>query len=152
MNLYLKSMIGGFLATVVLSLLMMLKAQMGLMPGLNVITMLSGMLHTQLGIPASPAIGWLMHFAIGTVMWGLLFAFLYDLLPGRGPIGKGMAFGCAAWLMMMVLPMPMAGAGFFGLKIGMMAPVMTLILHIVWGWVLGMVVGALPGSSSTKPY
>ena len=33
--------------------------------------------------------------------------------------------------------LPMAGAGLFGLKFGMIAPVMTLILHLIWGAVLG---------------
>jgi len=33
--------------------------------------------------------------------------------------------------------MPMAGAGMFGLKLGMMAPVMTMMLHAIFGAVLG---------------
>jgi hypothetical protein len=40
---------------------------------------------------------------------------------------------------MMVGPMPMAGEGMFGLKLGMMAPAATLMLHIIWGIVLGLV-------------
>jgi len=45
----------------------------------------------------------------------------------------------------MVVMMPMAGAGLFGLNlgIGMMAAVMTLILHIVFGAVLGLVFASL---------
>ena len=30
-----------------------------------------------------------------------------------------------------------AGAGLFGLALGMMAPVMTLMMHLIWGAVLG---------------
>ncbi|WP_448329685.1 DUF6789 family protein [Sulfitobacter sp. M13] len=40
---------------------------------------------------------------------------------------------------MMILIMPMAGAGLFGLALGMMAPIMTLVLHIIFGAVLGVV-------------
>lgn len=40
--------------------------------------------------------------------------------------------------------MPMAGAGFFGLALGMMAPIMTLILHLIWDAVLGFVFRVLP--------
>jgi hypothetical protein len=40
---------------------------------------------------------------------------------------------------MMIAMMPMAGAGFFGSHLGMTAPVMTLMLHIVFGFVLGSV-------------
>jgi len=38
---------------------------------------------------------------------------------------------------MMVAMMPMAGAGFFGMQLGMMAPVMTLVMPLVYGAVLG---------------
>lgn len=143
MNIYVRSMISGFAATVVLSILMIMKAKMGLMPGLNVISMLSGMAHVHMGIQAGPGFGWLMHFLIGTVLWGVLFALLYGRLPGSGPIAKGVVFSIGAWVLMMVLPMPMAGAGLFGLKMGIMAPVMTLVLHVIWGVVLGWVFGAL---------
>jgi hypothetical protein len=45
----------------------------------------------------------------------------------------------AAWLGMMIIVMPMAGAGLFGMNLGIMAPVMTLVLHVVFGAVLGAV-------------
>ncbi|MDE2150433.1 MAG: hypothetical protein KGJ55_11535 [Gammaproteobacteria bacterium] len=148
MNVYVRSMIGGFVATVVLSILMVMKSKMGLMPDLDVIKMLSGMAHSRMGIDAGPAFGWVMHFMIGTVLWGVLFALLYGRLPGGDPIGKGIVFGLGAWLLMMLLPMPMAGAGLFGMKMGMMAPVMTLVLHVIWGAVLGWVFGALGPKTS----
>jgi hypothetical protein len=40
---------------------------------------------------------------------------------------------------MMIAMMPIAGAGFFGSHLGMTAPVMTLMLHIIFGFVLGAV-------------
>ncbi len=43
---------------------------------------------------------------------------------------------------MMIAVMPMAGAGLFGMNFGMMAPGMTMVLHIVFGAVLGVVYGA----------
>ena len=39
--------------------------------------------------------------------------------------------------MMMVVIMPMMGQGLFAVNMGMMAPVMTLILHLIFGMVLG---------------
>ena len=56
-------MAAGFVATVVLSALMLIKSAMGLMPELNVIKMLSSMLDG-----GAPAVGWVAHFFIGT-MW-----------------------------------------------------------------------------------
>ncbi|MBA8907582.1 DUF6789 family protein [Aminobacter ciceronei] len=146
MNIYVRSMIAGFAATVVLSLLMIMKTAMGIMPQLDVISMLSGMSQNMMGVGGA-GIGWLAHFLIGTVLWGVLFALLHDRLPGSEPIMKGISFGILAWLLMMILPMPMVGAGFFGLALGMMAPVMALILHIIWGAVLGIVFRMLPAEA-----
>lgn len=126
-------LIAGFVATVVLSILMMAKSMMGVMPQLDVISMLSAMMG------ATPAMGWIAHFVIGTVAWGGGFALLYNAIPGGGAVVKGIVFGIAAWVIMMVAVMPMAGAGIFGMNMGMMAPVMTLVLHIIFGAVLGAV-------------
>lgn len=141
MNIYTRAFIAGFTATVVLSALMVMKAAMGLMPQLNVIVMLANMIGF-----GGAAAGWLAHFLIGTVLWGTLYALLYRLLPGSGPVMKGLVFSVGAWLLMMIIVMPMAGAGFFGLTIGIMAPVMTLVLHLIWGAVLGFVFKILPGT------
>lgn len=132
-----KGMIAGFIATVVLSALMIMKSTMGLMPELNVIAMLSKMMGT-----ASPATGWVAHFFIGTVIWGGLFAWLDPRLPGGNHWLKGVVFGVGAWILMMIAVMPIAGAGLFGAHLGMMAPVMTLVLHVIFGAVLGAVYGA----------
>ncbi len=122
--------ISGFTATVVLSILMVMKAGMGIMPELNVIKMLAGMMN------ASLAMGWVAHFTIGTVVWGVLFGALESKLPG-GVMKSAIIFSIGAWILMMIGPLPMVGAGLFGLKMGMMAPVATLVLHLIWGAALG---------------
>jgi len=132
-----KSMIAGFVATIVLSVLMVMKMKMGMMPELNAIKMMTTMAHGMMGTPAVPMVGWVWHFVIGTVIWGVLFGLIGKSLPGGGYVRKGMSFGVLAWVLMMVMVMPMAGAGFFGLSLGMMAPVMTLVLHLIYGAVLG---------------
>lgn len=125
-------MISGFLATVILSVLMVAKAKMGVMPELNAVKMLADMMGTPL------LMGWVAHFMIGTVIWGILFSVLVNKLPG-GIMASAIIFSIGAWLMMMTGPMPMAGAGLFGLKLGMMAPIATLTLHIIWGIALGLI-------------
>jgi uncharacterized membrane protein YagU involved in acid resistance len=129
-----KGILGGIVGTAVMSALMLMKSAMGLMPELDVIQMLSGMMGISAGI------AWVIHFMIGAI-WGVLFALSYRVIPGGSSVVKGMLFGVGAWLMMMIMVMPMAGAGFFGMKMGMMAPVMTLMLHIIFGAVMGMVYG-----------
>ena len=46
---------------------------------------------------------------------------------GATELSKGISFGIAAWVLMMVVVMRAACAGLFGLNMGMMAPAMTLI-------------------------
>lgn len=129
-----KGVLAGIAGTAALSILMVIKNLMGVMPELDVIGMLGGMLQ----VP--PSVAWPIHFMIGAV-WGLLFAVLYRRIPGGGAIVKGMVLLTGAWLLMMVMVMPMAGAGLFGMKLGMMAPLMTWVLHLVFGAVMGLVYG-----------
>jgi hypothetical protein len=130
-------LVAGFIATVVLSAMMVIKGMMGVMPELDVAAMIGMMMG------ASIAIGWVIHFLIGTIAWGGGFALLYGLIPGEIAVVKGIGFGVAAWLGMMIVVMPMAGAGLFGMTLGILAPVMTLLLHVVFGAVLGGVYGML---------
>ncbi|EIL99495.1 hypothetical protein LRK24_02025 [Rhodanobacter denitrificans] len=147
MNTYVRAMISSFIATVILSVLMLMKSMMGFMPGLDVVRMLAGMAHDMMGLPANPAVGWVLHFMTGTVLWGIGFALLFKALPGNGPVIKGIVFGVLAWLLMMLIPMSMAGAGLFGMAMGIMVPVMTLVLHLIWGTVLGATYGRLSRSA-----
>ena len=137
-----RGLLAGLVATVVLSGLMLMKQAMGLMPQLNPVMMISHMLRAPL------AVGWVMHVMIGTVIWGLLYAWLNPLLAGPQWL-RGVEFATGAWLIMMIMLMPMAGAGVFGLKMGMMAPVATLMLHWIYGAVLGAIYGA--GRGGTHP-
>lgn len=134
----------GLAATMVLSMIMVAKGMMGLMPELNVIAMLSSMMKS------APAIGWIIHFMIGMLAWGLGFVAVYRYLPGKSDITRGISFGVAAWAMMMLVIMPMAGAGFFGQKMGVMAPVMTLMLHVIYGAVLGYVYSKLGADKTAE--
>ncbi|ACR32747.1 DUF6789 family protein [Burkholderia glumae] len=129
-----RGMLAGFVATVVLSILIMMKHAMGVMPELDPIGMISHMLGM-----STPVVGWVMHFMIG-IVWGIAFASTSRMFPGPFWL-KGMLFAVVPWLVMMFAMMPMAGAGFFGLDLGMAAPVMTLMLHLVFGAVLGAVYG-----------
>jgi hypothetical protein len=132
-----KGIIAGFAATALLSAFMVMKSMMGLMPQLEVIKMLSAMM----GVPATA--GWGIHFMIGTILWGGAFALFNSQIPGGTQVTKGIVFGLAAWVMMMVAVMPMAGQGLFGLNLGTMAPAMTAMLHAIFGAVMGAVYGQL---------
>lgn len=44
---------------------------------------------------------------------------------------------------MMVAVMPMAGAGLFGLNLGIMVPILIFVLHVIFGAVLRWTYGRL---------
>ena len=69
MNHIVKGLVAGLVATIVLSMLMIAKGMMGLMPELDMIAMLSSMMS------APPIVGWIAHLMIGAAIWGGLFAF-----------------------------------------------------------------------------
>ena len=138
-----EGLIVGFIATVVLSLLMVVKGMMGLMPEINVIKMLTAISHNYVNTPAAPIIGWIIHFVIGTFLWGILFGLFATRRSKPSFTAKGVIFASYAWLAMMIVMMPLAGAGIFGVKLGIDVPLTTLLLHWVYGGVLGSVYGAL---------
>src|SRR5215467_4085126 len=103
-----RGIIAGFVATVVLSAIMLMKQSMGLMPELDPVAMIGSMAGA-----SSPAAGWIGHFVIGSIFWGVGFAIISPYLPGPYWL-RGAIFAVGAWLMMMIVMMPMAGAGLFG--------------------------------------
>lgn len=146
-------MTAGFVATVVLSLLTIVKSALGLMPQLNPIQDIVHIAALLFGVTLPAPFGWVGHFLIGTVAWGNFYALLEPGLPGAPPL-KGLVMGTIAWLAMMIFFMPLAGHGLFGLELGFQAVLATLVLHLVYGLVLGIVfphVAGEPARSEVMP-
>jgi uncharacterized membrane protein YagU involved in acid resistance len=131
-------LIAGFAATVVLSMFMIAKGMMGVMPQLNPIEDIVRVTQGLTGLNLPPPFGWVGHFVLGTVLWGFLYAALQARVPGT-PVVKGLIFGVAAWLVMMIVFMPLAGHGMFAMSLGPQAAMATLVLHLIFGAVLGLV-------------
>jgi hypothetical protein len=131
-------MVAGFFATAALSVLMLMKQSMKFMPQMDMIAMIAGMMKV------SRPMGWVIHFMVGTVLYGGIFGWiLAPSLSGTSYWILGIVLGGLGWLFAMVAMMPMAGKGFFGMKIGIMAPMMSLLMHIFFGAVLGWVYGLI---------
>jgi hypothetical protein len=139
-----KGMVAGLVATLVLSGLLLVKSSMELVPELNIIRLL-----VNLG-SITVVQAWMDHFIVGVVVWGLLFG-AYDSLASRPAHWlKGIIFGVFAWLVMMVVFMPLAKVGIFGSRIGPMAAAVTLAYHLVYGAVLGTTYGLLTAWAPAK--
>lgn len=138
-------LIGGFAGSAVLAVVFVMKDAIGMFPQMDVIAMLSAMMGT------GALMAWLAHFMIGTIVWGGIFGLANDVVPGGTQTAKGVVVGIGAWILMMVAVMPMAGAGFFGLGFGMMVGAgMPLVLHIVFGAVMGFTAAFLEQGSTAE--
>jgi hypothetical protein len=132
-----KGVIAGFVATLVLTAAMLLKVEFHLVPPeLSVMSLLGR-------IAGGNVSAWSDHFIIGTLIWGLCFAGFDAVVPNQPYWLKGIIFSVLAWLVMMVVFLPFVGVGFFGVKLGMLAAVVTLIQHLIYGVTLGLVYGLL---------
>jgi hypothetical protein len=83
-------------------------------------------------------------FFVGGVIWALLYGLVFE---GRlsGPAwNRGVKFALVPWLFSLVVFMPLVGGGFLGLGLGAgPLPILgNLILHVVYGAVLGTVWGS----------
>ncbi len=134
----LTGVIAGLAGTVVLSLLMLTK---GWVPQLDTVVMLDGIARTVFSDMQAPVpmAGWLWHFVIGTLWWGPLFGLMAPILPGRETWQKGISFGFGASLLTMLMTMPLAGAGYFGMELSPLQAFVTVLLHLAYGLVLGVV-------------
>jgi hypothetical protein len=129
-----RSILGGFVGTLAITMMMYFVAPMMLGHPMDIAQMLGSMLGDNWWA------GMVMHFINGTVIFPLIYAFLlYGLLPG-GPAVKGITWGVALWLLAQVVVMPMMGAGFFSSSA--MAAMGSLLGHIAYGWLLGWIAGA----------
>ncbi|MGQ9601047.1 MAG: DUF6789 family protein [Anaerolineae bacterium] len=146
-----RGLIAGFIATVAMTLLTNVAPLMGF-PPMDIATMLGTMLIADPATAFLPGLA--MHFMIGLVLALGYAVFFANVLPGQ-PWLRGALYGLVPWLLAMVVVMPMVGLvhpmvsagmmpnpGFFLTGMGtVLAPIGSLIGHIVYGAVLGLVYG-----------
>lgn len=134
-----QSVISGVVATIVMSLLMMLGAAMG-MPKMSPPDMLAGMMK----VPV--AAGWVMHFIIGIIFAaGYVFLFNNWLKKISNKLLRGAVYGIVAFIVAQI-SFPVLGA-IFG-DAGMLEPEGSMALlmigsvmgHVVFGIVIALIV------------
>ena len=145
-----KLFLAGIVATAAMTALMYAAPLMG-MPKMDIATMLGTMFVANPG----PAFwfGMMIHLMMGTVMFPAIYRFV--LQPGSGSgTGRGVSFGLLLWAAANLIVMPMMGAihpmvksgrmpapGFLMLNLGVMAPMGSLIGHLIYGGLLGKLAG-----------
>jgi hypothetical protein len=77
---------------------------MGLIPQVNPIEDIAHVVDRLTGMTLPLPFGWIGHFFLGTVAWGIIYAVLRASLPGT-PVVKSLIFATLAWLAMMMAAM-----------------------------------------------
>jgi hypothetical protein len=125
-----KGVAAGLMGALVLSAYLLLNVETGWMPALDFVSLMGGLTGT------GTTGGWIIHFIVGGLL-GAMFAWLDPDLPGDSLRQRGMVLASLAWLLMMFFLMPYAGYGVFGLKEGVLLPVGALVLHLIFGIIMG---------------
>jgi hypothetical protein len=80
-------------------------------------------------------------FFLGGLAWALLFALFFDARLTGPAVQRGVKFAIIPWAFSLLVFMPLVGGGFLGLSLGAgPLPILgNLILHALYGAVLGAV-------------
>jgi hypothetical protein len=139
MNTYptlMRAALGGFVGTLVMTMMMYVIA-----PTIGLHMDIAAMLGSMLG--GRWSVGMMMHFVNGSVIFPAIYAYvLYAHLPGP-PAVRGTTWGVVLWLLAQTIVMPMMGAGLFSSAMGgAMAAMGSLIGHVLYGSLLGVIASA----------
>jgi uncharacterized protein DUF6789 len=127
-----RGIIAGFLATIALS---------AMLDPIAMLVRTAGIL--------SPTLGWLLHFLVGTLVWGAGFALVQGWLRGPSWL-RGIEFGVGAWLLVVIIVVVMRRLGLFGVDLGFVTPLAMLAIHIVFGGLLGGIYDLLESSPQSQ--
>jgi hypothetical protein len=128
-----KGITAALVATLAVTAVLAVNAVTGLLPSVNFIVLVNATLHA----PPHALAGWIVHGTAAAVAGGAIYAWLEPHLDADHPVKRGILFGVLIWLGSMVLFMPAAGAGAFGLRLGGHVPIVALLLNLGYGALLG---------------
>jgi hypothetical protein len=145
-----KSFIAALAGSAAHSLLMYFKSQAGILPAFEPYQTLQVALNRLVGSQTPSILSWAISFLSGATIVGLLFGCVYQLLPGKNGITKGVLFGLLGWMIMGLIFFPLLGFGPFATSVGLgFAPALfSLAMLLTYSIVMGFVYAAL---NSQKP-
>jgi hypothetical protein len=143
-----RALFAGIIATAIVSALVYVNAVAGAVAGFDLLADIRAF-NGRIGLPVSPAALWVTHAVVGVVVYGSAFALLEPILPGRG-VGAGVSFGFITWLAMVVSFMPLAGREPFTREDGAAMIAASLVIHLLYGGILGGAYAALSGGRERR--
>lgn len=132
---------GGFVGTTAMSVvLVLMEVQTRSVIGLF------GVIARFVRLPGRLALGFVLFFLAGTVVWPLVFLALERYLPrGPDPAVRGMVFASVLWV-----PFVVTGRGDLGGPVLVIYGALTLLAHLVYGFTMGAVYAALVGGTGGR--
>jgi hypothetical protein len=132
-----KTIVGGVVATGVMTAMMYYGAPMLAGKPMDV----AAMLASQLG--SSWAVGMAAHLLLGVLVLSLGYALVFYRLAPGAPWQRGILFGIALWLIEQIAMAPMIGAGLFNAHAGGAKVVVAQLAgHVAYGAILGAIAGS----------
>jgi hypothetical protein len=125
-----KGIIAGLLASAAASGAISFGSLAGVLPAADPVRSVSGVTLSP------PGLSWVMHFAVGTFLWGPLLAVMSLILPSPFWF-KGVVFGALAWLLMVLATWAADPAS------PPQANLVPILLHVLFGGMLGWTYGTL---------
>ncbi len=127
--------LSGFIVVLITTIINLTGRFIGLLPEAMDLRFMAGSLIDQKVYPTGALIlGIIVHILIG-VITGIVYLYIVKSIN----TGTGTIFMLVFWLLNMLMGMPLAGRGLFGLNDGVIIPIATLILHIVFGIGMGLI-------------
>jgi hypothetical protein len=141
---FISSLLAGSGASMVHIALMAIKHRAGILPGFEPYEDLQRLLASMTALSLDAPLSWLIPFVNGALILGFVFGKLFVRLPGRTAIAKGAAFGFAAWLVMGLGLVPLAGRGVFARELGLgiwpaalmlaMLMIYAIVMSLLYAW------------------
>lgn len=89
------------------------------------------------GMTGNVAAGWALHIFMGIVILGTAFGLIYDRLPTKVPMAKGITFAVGAWVVLMIYVIMIVPGQRILPSGGFDIIAWMLATHAVYGAVLG---------------
>jgi len=148
MNKFVKQgLIFGLIATAVMTVIMLIGKATGMSPIPKPIPIaIAASITGGAPKPVLMILGMLAHFAYGGIA-GIIF---YSVIKERGTLLWSIGFGALLWLIMQLIVLPFLGWGAFGSSITPKIAIATLVLHLIYGAVLGLGFKKLKANTSNS--
>jgi len=138
-NILLNGALVGLFAVIAMTIVMNIAKKMKIMPEkFNMPLMLGSMIEKN-DKNRAKKIGILMHLFNG-IIFGVIFIYFKSYFIFETTLLQALVWSIILWLVMMFILMPIFGKGLFANKISPRIPILTLIAHLIFGVVLGLLI------------